>query len=81
MSDADAGGEDGEGGDDEEDGDEADLPGLYLAVTAPANVPPRAIAARVAALCKGHQLCWTELARAAGEPTEWHEAMEARYGL
>ena len=81
VSDADAGGEDGEGGDDEEDGDEAALPGLYLAVTAPANVPPRAIAARVAALCKGHQLCWTELARAAGEPTEWHEAMEARYGL
>ena len=79
VSDAEA--DDADEEDDDESDEEADLPGLYLAVTAPANVPPRAIAARVAALCKGHQLCWTELARAAGESTEWHEAMEARYGL
>ncbi len=91
VTDPDASDEDGddEEGDDEEaydedadDGEEeSGLPGLYLAVTAPADVPPRAIATRVAALCQGLQLCWLDLARAAGEPTEWHEAMHARYDL
>jgi hypothetical protein len=88
VTDPDASDEDGGDPSDEEDEDDQDdqddedgLPGLYLAVTAPADVPPRVIAARVAALCKGLQLCWTDLARAAGEPTEWHEAMQARYDL
>jgi hypothetical protein len=80
ASDEDGGDEDGDE-DGDGDGEEGGLPGLYLAVTAPADVPPRVIAARVAVLCKGLQLCWSELARAAGEPTEWHEAMEARYDL
>ncbi|CAB5721789.1 Uncharacterised protein [Delftia tsuruhatensis] len=73
----------GDGGDeDEDDGDgEGGLPGLYLAVSAPAHVPAQQIERRIAALCHGHPLCWLELARAAGQPTEWHEAMQERYGL
>jgi tetratricopeptide (TPR) repeat protein len=68
-------------GDDDDGEDEDGLPGIYLAVSAPAHVPAQQIEQRVAALCKGHQLCWLELARAAGLPTEWHEAMQERYGL
>ena len=67
--------------DDDDDEEEGELLGIYLAVTAPADVPPRVISAKLATLTKGMQLCWTELARAAGESTERHEAMEERYGL
>ena len=66
---------------DEDDEEEGELLGIYLAVTAPADVPLRVISAKLAALTKDMQLCWTELARAAGESTERHEAMEERYGL
>lgn len=67
--------------DEDDDDEESGLAGIYLAVTAPADVPPRIISARLAALTQGMQLCWTELARDAGESTERHEAMEERYGL
>ncbi|QIL81921.1 hypothetical protein G7047_19830 [Diaphorobacter sp. HDW4A] len=70
-----------ESDEDDEDDEDAGLPGIYLAVTAPADVPPRVISAKLAAITKGMVLCWTELARDAGEPTERHEAMEERYGL
>ena len=67
--------------DDEDDGKPSGLPGLYLAVSAPTQVAPEVIAERLAALCKGHQLSWLELARAAGHDTQWHEAMHERYDL
>ena len=73
--------EDTDDEDDESDDDESGLPGLYLAVSAPADVAPRVISAKLAKLCKGMQLCWTDLALDAGEPTAAHEALEERYAL
>lgn len=80
--------DDEEGEDASEDEDEDDiednegsLPGVYLAVCAPTGVSPKQMSALLARVCKGKILCWAPLARAAGEPADWHEEIEERYDL
>ena len=67
--------------DNEGDDNEGSLPGVYLAVCAPTGVSPKQMSALLARVCKGKILCWAPLARAAGEPADWHEEIEGRYDL
>jgi hypothetical protein len=64
-----------------EEGEEGTVLGVYLAVAAQSDVPAHAMAKKISQLCEGLELSWLSLAREAGQPTAWHEALRDRYQL
>jgi hypothetical protein len=66
---------------DPEEGEDDAVPGVYLAVATPSNVPAHVLAKKISQLCEGLELSWLSLARDAGQPTDWHEALRDRYQL